>query len=85
MCKFAQFVFDMRYIPSPVPIHASLVYRASANKSGRMQYHKIMPGKNKLRISRNEFIRAYNEATIIALNPLQVRGNDVDFQLEFYV
>lgn len=75
----------MRYVPSPVPVPCEWVYSAMTNKSGRMQYHKIKPGKSKLRISRNEFIRAYNSAQIIALKPLQVNGNDTDFQLEFYV
>jgi hypothetical protein len=50
-----------------------------------MQYHKIKPGQSKLRISRSEFIKAYNEAQIIALRPLQAGGNDTDFQMEFYV
>ncbi|MBX2971364.1 MAG: hypothetical protein KF803_18505 [Cyclobacteriaceae bacterium] len=75
----------MRYIPSPIPIPVTLVYRAAANKSGRMQYYRIQPGRNKLRISRSEFIKAFNESNIVALNPLQVKGNEVDFQIEFYV
>ncbi len=75
----------MRYVPSPIPLVTTLVYRAASNKSGRMQYYKIAPGKSKLRISRNEFIKAYNEATILALNPLQIRGSEVDFQIEFYI
>jgi len=75
----------MRYVPSPVPLYTKLVYRASSNKSGRMQYYKIKPGRRKLRISRNEFIKAYNEEAILALNPLQVKGSEVDFQMEFYV
>lgn len=75
----------MRYVPSPIPIHCSWVYSAMANKSGRMQYHKIKPGQSKLRISRTEFIQAYNSAQIIAMRPLQVTGNENDFQLEFYV
>lgn len=75
----------MRYIPSPIAVHCDWVYSALANKSGRMQYHKIKPGKSKERISRNEFIRAFNSAHIIAMKPLQVSGNETDFQLEFYV
>jgi len=74
----------MRYLPSPVPVLATCVYRAQANKSGRMQYHKIIPGRSKLRISRNEFIKAYNEATILALQPMQIKGSEIDFQIEFY-
>lgn len=75
----------MRYIPSPIPVHCDWIYSAVANKSGRMQYHKIKPGISKLRISRNEFIRTFNGAQIIAMRPLQVNGNETDFQMEFYV
>lgn len=75
----------MRYIPSPIPIQFQLMYTAMANKSGRMQYHKVRPGQSKLRISRNEFIKAYNTAQIVSIRPLQSPGNETDFQLEFYV
>lgn len=75
----------MRYVPSPVPLYSNSIYRAASNKSGRMQYYKIQPGKSKLRISRIEFIKAYNEKAILAINPLQVKGSEVDFQMEFYV
>jgi hypothetical protein len=50
-----------------------------------MQYHKIKPGQSKLRISRSEFIKAYNDAQILAINPLQLRGQDAVFQFEFYL
>lgn len=76
---------SMRYVPSPIPVHCNWVYSAVANKSGRMQYHKVKPGVSKLRISRSEFIRTFNGADIIAMRPLQVNGNETDFQLEFYV
>ena len=75
----------MRYIPSPIPIKYDLMYSAMANKSGRMQYHKIRPGHSKLRISRTEFIKAYNTAAMIAIKPLPMQGNETDFQIEFYV
>lgn len=75
----------MRYIPSPIPIQFQFMYSAIANKSGRMQYHKVKPGESKLRISRNEFIRAYNSAQILSLRPIQSPGNETDFQLEFFV
>jgi hypothetical protein len=75
----------MKYIPSPIPIKYDFMYSATANKSGRMQYHKVRPGVTKLRISRAEFIRFYNEATIVAVRPLQLRGQESVFQLEFYV
>lgn len=75
----------MRYIPSPTPIQCQWVYSATANRSGRMQYHKIRPGQSKLRISRSEFIRTYNNLPILAMKPLPVTGNETDFQFEFYV
>jgi hypothetical protein len=75
----------MRYIPSPIPLQFSYIYSATANSSGRMQYHRVKPGYSKARISRTEFIKAYNESQIIAINPLQERGLDAVFQFEFYV
>lgn len=75
----------MRYIPSPIPLQFSFVYSATANASGRMQYHRIKPGHSKVRISRTDFIKAYNESQILAINPLQQRGQDSIFQFEFYV
>ncbi len=74
----------MKYIPSPIPIKYDYMYSATANRSGRMQYHKVRPGLSKLRISRTEFIKAYNESQIVALRPIQQRGQDSMFQLEFY-
>lgn len=50
-----------------------------------MQYHKVKPGHSKLRISRFEFIKAYNDSTILAINPLQLKGEDAIFQFEFYI
>jgi hypothetical protein len=75
----------MKYIPSPIPIRFDYMYSATANKSGRMQYHKVKPGISKMRVSRSEFIKAFNELSIIAVNPLQLRGQEEVFQLEFYV
>lgn len=75
----------MRYIPSPIPIKFELMYSATANRSGRMQYHKIRLGHSKVRISRNEFIKAYNSHTMLALKPSPLPGNETDFQIEFYV
>ena len=75
----------MRYIPSPIPLQFNYVYSATANTSGRMQYHRIKPGQSKLRISRTEFIKAYNEEQIMAINTLQQRGQDAVFQFEFYI
>ena len=75
----------MKFIPSPTPIKYDFMYSATSNKSGRMQYHKVRPGVSKLRISRSEFIKAFNDLPILAINPLQQRGQDIVFQLEFYV
>lgn len=75
----------MKYIPSPIPLQFSTLFTATANRSGRMQYHKVRPGQSKLRISRTEFIQAYNDSNIIAVKPLQVRGINSVFQLEFYI
>jgi hypothetical protein len=75
----------MRYIPSPIPLKFDFIYSATANQSGRMQYHRVKPGQSKLRISRIEFIKAYNDSPIIAINPLQLKGQDAIFQFEFYV
>jgi hypothetical protein len=78
-------IADMRYIPSPIPIKFDIVYSATANTSGRMQYHRVKPGQSKLRISRSEFIKAYNEGQVIAIKPLQIPGQDAVFQFEFYI
>jgi len=75
----------MKYIPSPIPIKYDFMYSATANKSGRMQYHKVRPGLTRLRISRTEFIKLYNEADILALRPIQDRKQEAVFQLEFYL
>lgn len=75
----------MPYIPSPINLRYDFVYSATANASGRMQYHRIKPGHSKLRISRQEFIKAYNDLNILAINPMQLRGQDAVFQFEFFV
>jgi hypothetical protein len=75
----------MRYIPSPIPLAFTYMYMATANKSGRMQYHRVRPGHGKARIARTEFIKAYNDSVILALRPIQLHGLDAVFQLEFYV
>ena len=50
-----------------------------------MQYHKVRPGVSKLRISRSEFIKAYNNSAILAIRPMQLRDQEMAFQMEFYV
>jgi len=75
----------MKYIPSPIAIKYEYMYSATANKSGRMQYHRVRPGISKVRISRTEFIKLYNDGAILALRPVQIKGQEQVFQLEFYV
>ena len=75
----------MKFVPSPILVQFRLMYSATANKSGRMQYHKIQPGKSKTRIGRNVFIAAYNTSSIIAIQPIQDRQQTGIFQFEFYV
>ena len=75
----------MKFVPSPIPVQYSYMYSATANKSGRMQYHKVKPGRSKDRISRTEFIATYNTAAIIAIRPLQSRQDTTFFQFEFYI
>ena len=75
----------MRFVPSPIPIRFDVMYTATVNKSGRMQYHKVKPGSSKLRISRTEFIKVYNEGKMVAIRPLPLPGQEAVFQLEFYV
>ena len=74
----------MKFVPSPIPVQFRVLYTATANKSGRMQYHKILPGRSKIRIARNEFIEAYNTENIIAVKPIQDKENLGVFQFEFY-
>ncbi|MDH5380187.1 MAG: hypothetical protein OEW75_05000 [Cyclobacteriaceae bacterium] len=77
---------QMRYIPSPTPLKFSVVYTATSNSSGRMQYHRIEPGKAKTRISRSEFITAFNSQHIIAIRPIPQKENiDTVLQLEIYL
>ncbi len=75
----------MKFVPSPILVQFRVSYSATANKSGRMQYHKILPGKSKTRIGRNDFITAYNTLSIIAIKPIQDKQQADIFQFEFYV
>ena len=75
----------MKYIPTPVPLKYDYIYMATANKSGRMQYHKVRPGYSRIRVSRTEYIKAFNNSEIIAVKPIQQKGDELMFQLEFYV
>lgn len=75
----------LKFVPSPTPIRFTKAYSASSNESGRMQYHEVIPGGTRKRISRAEFISAFNNSKIIALRPNQVVDNSSTFQLEFFV
>jgi len=74
---------DMRFVPSPTPLNYKVIYSATANDSGRMQYHRIIPGESKVRISRTEFVEKFNSLNILAVRPLPDDNAQV-FQFEFY-
>lgn len=74
----------MLYIPSPINLVYDIAYRAQANDSGRMQYYKILPGKSRRRISRANFIEAYNSCTILGIKPLKSSASGGFFEIEFY-
>lgn len=74
----------MKYVPSPIPLRFNYIYSAAANKSGRMQYYKVTPGKSKERISRTEFIEVFNKANILAIRPVPLSDVPV-IQMEFYI
>jgi hypothetical protein len=74
----------MKYIPSPIPVKYDVHCSATSNKSGRMQYHEVKSGVSKTRISRSEFLKAYNDSAIIALLPMQLCGQENTFHLEFF-
>ena len=73
------------FIPSPIDFEYDSMFRAIANKSGRMQYYRIKKGKKQQRISRNEFSKIYNKSTIIAIKPIQESVNGQPIQLEVYI
>ncbi|MCK5102410.1 MAG: hypothetical protein KAR17_06330, partial [Cyclobacteriaceae bacterium] len=61
----------LTFIPSPIDFEFDSIFRAVANKSGRMQYYRIKKGKNRQRISKGEFLNVYNKSRIIAIKPIQ--------------
>lgn len=73
----------MNYIPSPISFEYNISYAALANSSGRMQYYRAVKNGARLRISRNEFVDAYNNSDILAVRPIQTK--QPVFQLEFFV
>lgn len=75
----------MLFVPSPIQVSYEVMYSAIANKSGRMQYYRQYPGEGRVRIGRQDFIKAYNISDIIAMKPKQAKSAQGVFQLEFYV
>jgi len=73
------------FIPSPINFEYDSVFRAIANKSGRMQYYKIIKGKKRQRISKNEFSNIYNKSTIIAIRPIQDNSILSPIQMDIFV
>jgi hypothetical protein len=75
----------MLYIPSPIAIIYRLSFQALANRSGRMQYYCADRSGTRKRITRSEFIDAFNNSPIIAMKPLRQDLHPELFQVEFYV
>ncbi len=73
------------FIPSPVEFEYDVIFRAVANKSGRMQYYRIDKGHHRHRISKNEFSIVYNEFKIIAITPIQSDSPLAPIQMDLYV
>ncbi len=73
------------FIPSPIEFEYHSIFRAVANKSGRMQYYRIARGKKQQRISKNEFSDVYNKANIIAIKPIQNDSSLAPIQMDVYV
>ena len=86
---FALKIFSKRtqmitFIPTQVKIAYELMFTATINKSGRMQYHKTKPGLSKIRIGRNEFLTEFNSREILAIRPIQ-QTKSLVIQFEFFV
>ena len=75
----------LHFIPSPIEFEYDSLYRAVANRSGRMQYYKITKGKKQIRISKGEFSNMYNKSRIIAIKPIQNDSALAPIQMEVYV
>ena len=75
----------LHFIPSPIEFDYDAIFRAVVNKSGRMQYYRIKKGKQRQRISKNEFSSVYNKSNIIAIRPIQDQSGLSPIQLDVYV
>ncbi len=73
------------FVPSPIVFDFDIIFKAETNDSGRMQYYLIRKGEKKRRISRTEFVRAFNNQQIIAIKPEQSKTEDQAIQMEIYV
>ncbi|MCG8311078.1 MAG: hypothetical protein MI975_27070 [Cytophagales bacterium] len=73
------------FIPSSIEFEYESLFRAIANKSGRMQYYKIKKGKKRQRISRSEFSKVYNKSNIIAIRPIQNNSSLCPIQMDIFV
>ena len=71
------------FVPSPINFEYDVSYSALANNSGRMQYYREYRDGSRARIPRNEFITAYNNKAVVAVQPIPSNANV--FQLQFYV
>lgn len=75
----------MIYIPSPIAVNYDKCFQAIANRSGRMQYYCTEQKGSRKRITRSEFIEAYNKKPIMAIRPLTKNPHPDLFQMEFFV
>ena len=75
----------LTFIPSPIDFEFDSIFRAIANKSGRMQYYRIKKGKKRQRITKGEFLNVYNKSKIIAIKPIQNDSYLVPIQMDLYV
>ncbi len=75
----------LAFIPSPVNFEYDVMFRAIANRSGRMQYYKIQKGRKRVRISKGEFTDIYNSSNIIAIRPIQNEADSTPIQMDIFV
>ena len=73
------------FIPSPVDFEYDSMFKAVANKSGRMQYYKIKKGKKRQRISKGEFSDIFIRSNIIAIRPIQNDAVKGLIQMDIFV
>ena len=71
------------FVPSPIKFDYDVSYSALANNAGRMQYYRNHKDGSRTRIARNEFIKAYNNKSIVAVQPIP--SDTSAFQLQFYI